>query len=79
MSYEIKTPLIAESVDALRYAIDGIKTGALDARPAGVIISGAKGLQSAIGIDIKARLADPKIRLAEAKLVETEQHKQIAA
>lgn len=78
MKYQVETPLIVESVDAVRYALDGLKSGALEPKQAGHFISGARALQNAVSSDIKARIAMPKIIAQEAKLVETEKQRQIA-
>lgn len=78
MTYEIKTPLVAESVVAVRAAITGIQDGSLEPRHAGILVNGAKALQSAVSTDIKARMAAPKIAANEAKLLENEQQRRIA-
>lgn len=70
MSYVIKTPLLAESVDVIRRAIAGLESGAIEPRPAGQMISGARAFQTAISTDIKARLAAPRIAAQEARLIE---------
>ncbi|HZT90361.1 MAG TPA: hypothetical protein VFA12_20640 [Stellaceae bacterium] len=70
MSYEIRTPVVLESVEAARAAISGIRDGSLEPRHAAIVVSGARALQAAVVTDIRARLADPKIRAQEAKLVE---------
>ena len=69
MSYEVKTPLVMEAVDAARAAVVGIQAGTLEARAAGVVLGGARVYLSAVNTDIKARIAEPKILAAEAKLV----------
>lgn len=79
MSYEIRTPIISESVEAARVAIAGIQDGSLEPRNAAIVISGARALQSAVATDIKARLAAPRIAAQEAKLIDQEQRQQIAA
>jgi hypothetical protein len=70
MAYEIRTPIVKESVEAARAAIAGIQSGALEPRHAAVMISGSRALQSAVTTDIRARIADPKITAQEALLVE---------
>jgi hypothetical protein len=69
-NYEIKTPIVNESVEAARAAIVGIRTGSLEPRHAAIMISGARALQSAVSTDIRARLAEPKIAAQEALLIE---------
>ena len=78
MSYEVKTPLILESVDAARAAIAGIQDGSLEPRQASIVVGGARALQSAVTVDIKARMAGPKIAAQEAKLIEHERRNQIS-
>jgi hypothetical protein len=68
--YEVKTPLLVESVDAARAVIRGVQTGEMEAATATRVLSGARVLQSAVSTDIKARIAAPKIAAQEAKLVE---------
>ena len=77
MTYEVKTPLLMESVEAARAVISGVQTGAMEAGIATRVLSGARVLQSAVSTDIKARLAAPRIAAQEAKLVES--RRQIAA
>lgn len=72
MAYEIRTPIVAESVEAARAAITGIQSGALEPRHAAIMISGARALQSAVSTDIRARIAAPKITAQEALLIEQE-------
>jgi hypothetical protein len=67
MAYEVKTPLIQESVEAARAAIIGIQTGALEPRQASILVSGARAFQSAVTTDLKARIMLPKITMLEAK------------
>ncbi|MDA8253011.1 MAG: hypothetical protein M0Z28_28110 [Rhodospirillales bacterium] len=63
--YEIKTPIVNESVTAARAAIAGITSGAMEPKQAGTIISGARALQNAVNVDLKVRLAAPKIAMIE--------------
>lgn len=70
MTYQIKTPIVQESVIAARAAISGIQNGALEPRHAAVIVSGARALQSAVTTDIRARMAAPRIAAQEAQLIE---------
>jgi hypothetical protein len=77
MAYEIRTPIVAESVEAARAAIIGIQSGALEPRHAAIMISGARALQSAVSTDIRARIAAPKIAAQEALVIEQEQQSKI--
>lgn len=70
MSYEVKTPLLCESVDAARAVIRGVQTGEMDAATATRVLSGARVLQTAVSTDVKARQAAPKIAAQEAKMIE---------
>jgi hypothetical protein len=77
MTYEVKTPLIVESVTAARSAITGLQDGSMEPRFAALVISGARTLQSAVREDIRARLAEPRIRAQEAKLIEADRQSQL--
>lgn len=77
MSYEVKTPLVTEAVDAARMAIVGIQAGTLEPRAANIVLGGARVYLSAVNTDIKARIAEPKILASEAKLVEVSRAKKI--
>lgn len=76
MTFQIKTPLLQRSVDLIESAMAGIQDGSVEGRTAGLMISGARGLQSAVAGDIKVRIAAPRILAQEAKLVEQEQNRQ---
>lgn len=69
MSYEVKTPLLVESIAAAREAIAGIRTGAMDAATAARMLTGARALQTAVLADIRVRLAAPKIEAQEERLL----------
>lgn len=79
MSYEVKTQLLLESVAAARVVINGVQDGSIEMATATRILSGARVLQSAVAHDIRVRLAEPKIRAMEAKLVEAQQQQRLAA
>jgi hypothetical protein len=79
MSYEVKTPLLLESIEAARAVIRGAQDGSMASSDRKDILGGARTLQSAVAHDIRARLADPRIRAQEAKLIEADQQKQISA
>lgn len=80
MSYEVRTPLLVESVEAARAVIAGVQTGEMEAQTATRVLSGARVLQSAVSTDIKARLAAPKIAAQEARLIEhAEQQQKLAS
>jgi hypothetical protein len=71
LAYEVKTPLLLESIEAARSVISAAKDGSMAMAERRDILSGARALQSAVAHDIRARLADPRIRAQEAKLIET--------
>lgn len=77
--YEVKTPLLCESVEAARAVIRGVQTGEMEAAAAMRVLSGARVLQTAVSTDIKARLAAPKIAAQEARLIEQSEQQQIAS
>jgi hypothetical protein len=79
MSYEVKTPLLLESIEAARVVIRGAQDGSMASADRKDVLGGARTLQSAVAHDIRARLADPRIRAQEAKLIEANQQKQISA
>ncbi len=76
--YEIRTPLLVESVEAARAVIHGVQSGEMEASTATRVLSGARVLQTAVSTDIKARLAAPKIAAQEAKLIEAGSPDRIA-
>lgn len=76
--YEVRTPLLLESVEAARAVIRGVQTGEIDVATATRILSGARALQQAVAIDVKARLAAPKIAAQEAKLIEEQSPDRLA-
>ncbi len=73
MTYEVKTPLLIESVEVARAVIRGVQDGSMEMATATRVLSGARILQTAVSSDIRARLADPRIRAQEAKLLEAQQ------
>jgi len=79
MTYEVKTPLLLESIEAARMVIRGAQDGSIASTDRRDILGGARALQSAVAHDIRARLADPRIRAQEAKLIEAEKQKQLSA
>jgi hypothetical protein len=70
--YEIRTPLLRESVDAARAVINGVQDGSMEMQTATRVLSAARVLQSAVSTDIRTRLAAPRIASQEAKLIEAE-------
>jgi hypothetical protein len=70
MAYEVRTPLLLESIEAARTVIGATKDGSMAPAERRDLLSGARVLQSAVAHDIRARLADPRIRAQEAKLIE---------
>ncbi len=79
MAYEVKTPLLLESIEAARAVIKGAQDGSIAAADRRDILGGARTLQSAVSHDIRARLADPRIRAQEAKMIEAALPPQIEA
>ena len=79
MSYEVTTKLLIETVDAAREVIRGVQSGEMEMAAATRVLGAARVMQSAVAIDIRARLADPRIRSQEAKLIETQKSAQLPA
>jgi len=77
MAYEVRTPLLLESIAAARFVIDAAKTGSMAPAERRDILSGGRLLQTAVAHDIRARVADPRIRAQEAKLIEAEKQQQL--
>lgn len=70
MSYEVETPALRRAMSLLDHAADGLESGSLEARQANHLAMNARARVSVVGMDIKARLAAPKITSQEAKLIE---------
>jgi hypothetical protein len=67
MAYEVKTPVLLESIQAARAVIKGLQDGAMEPKEGTVILGGVKALQGAVREDVRARLAAPRIAAHEAK------------
>jgi hypothetical protein len=76
MVYEVKTPLLLESIDAARLVIAAAKNGSIAPAERRDILMGARALQTAVVHDITARKAEPIIRAQEAKLIEAQAMQQ---
>lgn len=61
VTYEVKTPVLVESIDFARAAAQGILGGSLEGRQASAIVGAARAMQGAVSTDLKARLAAPKL------------------
>lgn len=70
--YEVKTPIVLESVEAARIAISGIRDGSLEPSHANVLVRGARALQGAVAVDIRARMAGPKIDALEQRVAQAD-------
>lgn len=69
MAYEVRTPALVEAMSFARLAAQGITERSLPAREAGQLIAAANSINKAVGTDIKARLALPRIMAEEAKIM----------
>lgn len=80
-AFEITTPALKTVTDALTGVIASRQTGAMEKEEARDIISAGKGVISAVGQELKVRLAMPKIAAMEAKMIEAdaEHQQQLAA
>lgn len=74
-SFEITTPALKDAVTACRDVLSGLVEG----NEAKNRIGAANATISAVGQELKVRLAMPKLAAAEAKLIEAEAQKSIAA
>lgn len=72
MAYEVKTPILLETINVARAVIQGAQDGTIIAADRRDMLGGARVIQSAVRDDIRARLADPRVRAQEAKLIEAE-------
>jgi hypothetical protein len=70
MAYEVKTPLLLESIAAARQVISACSDGSIAPSERRDMLAGARALQNAVAHDIRARLMEPRIRAQEAKLIE---------
>lgn len=70
MTYEVKTPVIADTIGFLRNASKGLVNGAMEPKDAKAVADIEDKVIKAVGMDIKARLAAPKIAAHEAKLID---------
>ena len=62
MTYKIKTPILKESVEAAQYVIKKVTKRKIETDAANTILRGAQVLQSAVRIDINARLSENKLK-----------------
>jgi hypothetical protein len=65
MSYTVKTQVLVDTIAFLRNASQGLKSGRIDAKDATAVARVEREVISAVGMDIKARTALPKITAAE--------------
>jgi hypothetical protein len=77
MSYEVKTPALIEAIDIARDVARQVKGGTMEAKDASILNNAAGKIVSAVSADVRARLAEPKIRAYEAKLIEGDKQRQI--
>lgn len=78
-TFEIQTPALREATDAFRGVIAGRQSGTMEKDEARDITAAGNGVVKAIGQELKVRLAMPKIAAMEAKMIEGEAQKSIAA
>lgn len=62
--FEVKTPILKESIDIFRKAIDGT----LDNSEARTHVAAGNGVVRAVGQELKVRLAMPRIQKIDASL-----------
>lgn len=73
MSYEVRTPVLVDTIKFLRNASQGLASSSMEAKDAKAIADVEDKVIKAVGMDIKARTALPKIMASEAKLIEQAQ------
>lgn len=61
MTYQIKTPILATSANALLGVIAGVQTKTMDIDQAKTITAAAAKIPQHVSIDLKARLAAPAL------------------
>ncbi|HXF53359.1 MAG TPA: hypothetical protein VNK52_04475 [Hyphomicrobiaceae bacterium] len=71
-SFEVRTPVLCEAVEALRAVIAGRQDGSMEGTQARDIVAAANGLIRAVGQDLRVRLAEPRLAAQEAKLIASE-------
>lgn len=80
MAYDVKTPMLLEAAQAARDAINGIRNGSMERGDAMVLCGAAGRLIGVVSADIRARLAEPRIRAYEAQLIERRaEHRALAS
>lgn len=77
MSYEVKTPVLADTIGFLRNASRGLAGGSMEPKDAVAVAVVEDKVIKAVGMDIKARTALPKIMAAEAKVIENQKQSAI--
>jgi hypothetical protein len=69
-TFEITTPALKTVTEALTGVISARQTGAMEKDEARDITNASKGVISAVGQELKVRLAMPKLAAMEAKMIE---------
>lgn len=65
--FKIQTPALVTAMSAFEHVIDNTKAGTIAADAGRNIVQAGKGIVSAVGAELKVRLAAPKIAEDEAK------------
>ena len=66
MIYQIKTPILSASANALLSVINGVTAKTMEIDAAKTITSAASKIPEHVKIDLKARLAAPRLQEIEA-------------
>ena len=74
-TFEVTTPALRDAVAACK----DVLTGVVEGQEARNRIGAANATISAVGQELKVRLAMPKLAAMEAKMIEAEEHKQLEA
>lgn len=69
-TFEVRTPIINESIAAFRYVRDGVENKSLDNEAARRLNTAGHGMLRAVKTDLEARLAGPKLKRIESIIIE---------
>lgn len=71
MSFDVRIPILRESVENARAVIAGVQDGSMERYQANHVLGGTRLLQTAVKIELAVRLAEPKLEAAAARAAST--------
>lgn len=69
MNFDIQTPALKTAMDAFEHVIGQTKVGAIESVNAKNMVQAGSGIVSAVGQELKVRLAAPKLAAADAAMI----------